>query len=78
VRARKREEIGMSETPGEHLEEEPQEERGSEGSRDTGSDEPGGGPVDRPAGTADEESDTSVNPQGARDPGAPDLQSGGG
>jgi hypothetical protein len=68
----------MSEKPGEHLEEEPQEERGSPGSRDTGSDEPGGGPVDRPAGTADEESDTSVNPQGVRDPGAPDLQSGGG
>ena len=32
-------------------EEEPQSERGAPGSRDTGSDEPGGGPVDRPAGT---------------------------
>jgi hypothetical protein len=68
----------MTELGGEHLEEEPQEERGPEGSRDTGSDEPGGGPVDRPAGTADEESDTSVNPLGAQDPDAPDLQSGGG
>ena len=35
----------------EHHEEEPQSERGAPGSRDTGSDEPGGGPVDRPAGT---------------------------
>lgn len=68
----------MTDTPGEQLEEEPQAERGSEGSRDTGSDEPGGGPVDRPAGTSDEESDTSVNPQGTQDPDAPDLQSGGG
>ena len=33
----------MSEAPGEHLDEEPQEERGPEGSRDTGSDEPSGG-----------------------------------
>ena len=38
--------------PGAHLEEEPQEERGAPGSRDTGSDEPAGGPVDRPAGTS--------------------------
>ncbi len=68
----------MSETPGEHLDEEPQEERGPTGSRDTGSDEPGGGPVDRPAGTSDDESDTSVQPQGAQDPESPDLQSGGG
>jgi hypothetical protein len=68
----------MSEEPGEHLVEEPQEERGPEGSRDTGSDEPSGGPVDRPAGSGDEESDTSINPQKAQDPEAPDLQSGGG
>ncbi|MCW2796065.1 hypothetical protein [Nocardioides sp.] len=68
----------MSENAGEQLEEESQEERGPKGSRDTGSDEPGGGPVDRPAGTADEESDTSINPQEAQEPGAPDLQSGGG
>ncbi|MBA2695320.1 MAG: hypothetical protein H0U62_05635 [Actinobacteria bacterium] len=61
----------------EHLKEEPQEERGPMGSRDTGSDEPAGGPVDRPAGTADEESDTSVTPQEAEDEDSPDLQSGG-
>lgn len=66
----------MSDKPGEHLDEEPQDERGPEGSRDTGSDEPGGGPVDRPAGTSDEESDTSINPEGAQDPEAPDLPSG--
>ena len=65
----------MSDTPGEHLDEEPQEERGPEGSRDTGSDEPSGGPVDRPAGTSDEESDTGVDPQGAKGD-APDLPSG--
>ena len=52
----------MSDKPGEHLEEEPQAERGDPGARDTGSDEPAGGPVDRPAGTTDEDSDTSVDP----------------
>ena len=66
----------MTDTPAEHLEEETQGERGPEGSRDTGSDEPGGGPVDRPSGTSDEESDTAVNPQGSQS-GSPDLQSGG-
>lgn len=35
----------------EHLSEEPQEQRGAPGSRDTGSDAPSGGPVDRPSGT---------------------------
>lgn len=68
----------MSEQPGEHLEEEPQEERGPKGARDTGSDEPSGGPVDRPAGTADEKADTAIQPQEAQDPDAPNLQSGGG
>jgi len=52
----------MTETPGAHLQEEPQEERGPKGSRDTGSDEPGGGPVDRPAGTADPEDATGIDP----------------
>jgi hypothetical protein len=66
----------MTQTPGEHLEEEPQEERGPVGSRDTGSDEPSGGPVDRPAGAADAEADTSVEPQTAPDADAPTLQSG--
>lgn len=67
----------MSETPGEQLEEEPQEERGAEGSRDEGSDEPGGGPVDRPAGTADDDADTGIEPDKSDNPEAPDLQSGG-
>lgn len=38
-------------TPGDHLSEEPQEARGAPGSRDTGSDQPSGGPTDRPSGT---------------------------
>lgn len=63
--------------PGDHLEEEPQEERGPQGARDTGSDEPSGGPVDRPAGTADAESDTKIKPDEAQDPDAPQLQTGG-
>jgi hypothetical protein len=67
----------MSDTPGQYLEEEPQEERGPRGSRDTGSDEPAGGPVDRPAGIADDEADTSVKPQSPEQSSAPNLQSGG-
>ncbi len=66
----------MSETPGEHLQEEPQDERGPEGSRDTGSDEPGGGPVDRPAGHADHDDDTGIAPEQSTDSEATDLQSG--
>ncbi len=59
---------------GTNLDEESQAERGAPGSRDTGSDGPSGGPVDRPAGGSDERSDTSVDPQssGAE---APNLQS---
>ena len=68
----------MSETPGEELSEEPQEERGPEGSRDEGSDQPGGGPVDRPEGHADEDDDTGVEAEEPVDPESPDLQSGGG
>lgn len=60
----------------EHLQVEPQEKRGPMGSRDTGSDEPAGGPVDRPVGTADAETDTSVDPQEAQDPRAPQLPTG--
>jgi hypothetical protein len=67
----------VSEQPGEQLDEEPQSARGPEGSRDTGSDEPGGGPVDRPEGTSDEQSDTGVLAQSAQHPDSPDLQSGG-
>jgi hypothetical protein len=66
----------MSQLPGQHLEEEPQEERGPQGSRDTGSDEPSGGPGDRPAGDADADADTSVLPQTSPEPDAPNLQSG--
>jgi hypothetical protein len=66
----------MSDKAGEHLEEEPQAERGEPGSRDTGSDEPAGGPVDRPAGTSDTDSDTSVDAQGAQHEGAPELPAG--
>ena len=62
--------------PAAPLQEEPQSERGAPGSRDTGSDQPGGGPVDRPSGTADEDTDTTVDPQGAQQPGAPDLPTG--
>jgi hypothetical protein len=63
---------------GEHLQEEPQAERGAPGSRDTGSAEPAGGPVDRPVGTADKDDDTSIEAQEPVTEGAPDLQSGAG
>jgi len=66
----------MSDKPAEHLDEEPQAERGEPGSRDTGSDEPAGGPVDRPAGTSDEESDSSVDAQGTIDEDMPQMPSG--
>jgi hypothetical protein len=41
----------MSTSGDQHLTEEPQEERGAPGSRDTGSDQPSAGPADRPSGT---------------------------
>jgi hypothetical protein len=62
--------------PADHLQPEPQQERGAPGSRDTGSDEPAGGPTDRPTGTSDADSDTTVDAQGAEHPGAPDLPTG--
>ena len=62
--------------PATHLQEEPQSERGAPGSRDTGSDEPGGGPVNRPAGTSDAGSDSTVDAQGAQHSGSPDLPTG--
>ena len=65
----------MTDTPAAHLEEEPQSERGPMGSRDTGSDEPGGGPVDRPEGRVDEGSDSTVDPQESQS-GGPDLPTG--
>jgi hypothetical protein len=63
-----------TDTPAAHLDEEPQEERGAPGSRDTGSDEPAGGPVDRPAGTID--NDTSVDTQGPIQEDMPNLPAG--
>ena len=62
--------------PGAHLQKEPQAERGAPGSRDTGSPGPGGGPVDRPAGGSDEDSDTTVDTQGAQHGDAPHLPTG--
>jgi hypothetical protein len=66
----------MSDKPAEQLSEEPQAERGAPGSRDTGSDEPAGGPVDRPAGTSAEDSDSSVDAKGAKDDDMPQMPSG--
>jgi hypothetical protein len=61
--------------PSPYLQEELQSERGAPGSRDTGSDEPGGGPASRPAGGSSERSDTTVDPQGAQ-PDAPQMPTG--
>ncbi|WP_369133846.1 hypothetical protein [Modestobacter sp. I12A-02662] len=61
--------------PGTRLQEEPQSTRGAPGSRDTGSGEPAGGPVVRPSGPPAEDTDTTVDPQGAQT-GAPDLPTG--
>jgi hypothetical protein len=55
----------MTDVPGEQLDEEPQNERGAPGSRDTGSDKPSAGPADRPAGKSDEADVTAVEPQDA-------------
>jgi len=63
--------------PGNEIDEEPQEERGPKGSRDTGSDEPSSGTSGRPAGTAPKDSDTSIKPQEPSEPDAPHLHSGG-
>jgi hypothetical protein len=66
----------MTESPGAPHDEEPQEERGAKGSRDTGADEPAAGPADRPAGRSDEDDDTSVDPKGTIDPDMPHLPTG--
>jgi hypothetical protein len=66
----------MTETPGAHLEEEPQDERGAPGSRDTGSDEPAGGPTARPTGTSAHDSDSSVDAQGTIDDDMPQMPTG--
>jgi len=67
---------GDDTAPAAHLEAEPQEVRGAPGSRDTGSDEPSGGPVDRPSGSSREDSDTTVDAQGPTDPDAPTMPAG--
>lgn len=66
----------MSEQPGGTIRgEEPQEERGAPGSRDQG-EGPAGGPVDRPAGTSDHDSDSGVNPLGAIQEDMPEMPTG--
>jgi len=75
----------MTESPGQFdddkpaadLDEEPQAERGEPGSRDEGY-PPGEGPSDRPVGTSDDESDTSVDPQGPQHGDAPTMPTGSG
>ena len=62
--------------PAAHLEPEPQDERGAPGSRDTGSDEPAGGPAARPTGGSSETSDSTVDAQGASDPESPQMPAG--
>ncbi len=54
-------------TSEDHLSEEPQSERGDLGSRDTGSDRPSGGPVDRPEGAV--QGDEAVPSHGGSDEG---------
>ena len=54
-------------TPGDQQSEEPQSERGATGSRDTGSDQPSGGPVDRPEGAV--QGDESVPSHGGSEEG---------
>lgn len=56
----------MNNASGEHLSEEPQSVRGAPGSRDTGSDDPGGGPVDRPAGSFEDEEMISGSGRGGK------------
>jgi hypothetical protein len=51
----------MTEQSGQHLSEEPQEERGAPGSRDTGSDHAAGGTSGRVPGDLDQEETTSVD-----------------
>ncbi len=68
----------MNDTPGEHLEEESQDERGAMGSRDTGSDEPAGGPAARPVGTSETRDDSSVHSQDTQDSESPYLPTGDG
>ncbi|MDV6271633.1 hypothetical protein [Rhodococcus globerulus] len=54
----------MNSGPGKHASEEPQTTRGAPGSRGTGADEPGGGPVDRPSGSFDDKVTVSGSESG--------------
>ena len=66
----------MTERPGEHLQEEPQEARGAPGSRDAGH-PPGEGPADRPDDDRFGPEDSSgVNPLGTIDDEMPYQPSG--
>jgi hypothetical protein len=66
----------MDDRPGEHLQEEPQSERGEPGSRGEGP-APGEGPADRPIDTPASLRDwTGVDPQGPADPDMPDTPPG--
>jgi hypothetical protein len=58
------------------LSEEPQSERGAPGSRDTGSDEPAGGPADRPAGASGAANSTTVDPKEPIDQESPAMPTG--
>lgn len=64
----------MDQEPGSQLPEEPQSERGPRGSRDKGG-PPGAGPVDRPAGTADPDDSTSIDPSESQED-APTMPAG--
>lgn len=68
----------MDSEPGEQLSEEPQSDRGAPGSRDSGADEPAGGPVDRPPGTSDANDSTAIDPQNPIHEDSPVMPSGDG
>ncbi|MCE4267701.1 hypothetical protein [Rhodococcus globerulus] len=61
----------MTNVSGDHASEEPQSARGAPGSRGTGSTEPGGGPVDRPSGSFDDDETISGASGGKNAPAEP-------
>ncbi len=68
----------MDETStGSNVQEEPQEERGSSGSRDEGG-PPAAGPTDRVPGKSDAEDHTAIDPQEPKHGESETLQAGGG
>lgn len=68
----------MEHEPGTQLNAEPQAERGEPGSRDTGSDEPAGGPADRKPGKLGAESATTIDPQSPQHEDSPEMLTGDG